>query len=86
MYAWRPSHFQMPRVCPDSPVLRGFRWLHANGTTIGSYTNGNRTFIALHPVYPRFIRGLSAVYPDSSNVFEFAGRVLPLAQGRMALS
>ena len=32
----------------------GFRWLHASGTTIGSYTNGNGTFAALRPVYPEW--------------------------------
>ena len=55
----------------------GFRWLHASGTTIGSYTigsytNGKGTFAALR-----------LVYPGGSNVFERASlHVLPLAQGQ----
>lgn len=50
----------------------GFRWLHASGTTIGSYKNGIRTKAALRPVYP-----------GGSNVFANASRhVLPLALGQ----
>ena len=51
---------------------KGFRWLHASGTTIGSYTNGNGTFAALRPVYP-----------GGSNVFvRVSLHVLPLPPGQ----
>ena len=50
---------------------KGFRWLHASGTTIGSYSNGNDTLAALRPVSP-----------GGSNVFERVGHnVLPAGTG-----
>ena len=42
---------------------KAFRWLHASGTTIGSYTNGTGTVAALRPVNP-----------GGSNVFELLAR------------
>jgi hypothetical protein len=50
----------------------GFRWLHASGTTIGSYTIGNGTLAALRPVYPG----------GSNVVVRICRQVLPLAQGQ----
>ena len=50
------------RVAPTM-IQNGFRWLHASGTTIGSYKNGNGTLAALRPVYPggSSVFGISAI-------------------------
>ena len=61
-----------PLVAYKKGYQNGFRWLHASGTTIGGYTNGNGTFLSLRPVHP-----------GGSNDFERVSlHVLPLAQGQ----
>ncbi len=51
---WYCGVWSMPKFCSgdSSGYQKGFRWLHASGTTIGSYTKCNGTFVALRPVYP----------------------------------
>ena len=62
------EHRHLTRV--HEVCKKGFRWLQASGTTIGSYKKGIEASAALRPVYP-----------GGSNVFEHVScHVLPLAQ------